>query len=537
MLSGCRRSLLAAAAQALWFITNKHDERLKGKAMTTHRKIWDRIRRYAPEKAGTIAIMFAIMAPILFGVAGMSLDYAQAYLVKQRLGQALDAAALAAAASSTDESVITQRVLDFFEANYPDEKLGVTFEPSVQIIGDEVIVTGQAYYDTMFLSVIGIDTIDVSAETTVLREVQGLEVVMVLDNTGSMAWNNNMDALKAGTENFINILFDHTSDPNNIKIGMVPYSNSVRVGKYGLGETPDGDTYGDGTPFVTLPSDVSYTTNHSSSTGWYGCVIEHKEDGYEATATHVPNTYGQFWMDGANWDGHGWSPTTSVNDPYDYDVLDNYEGPWDIYMYGSLDKKNYYCRNSRCSDCGSDNYCDAEYCFCRNSRPNSGCPYAYIMPMTSDQTALIDHIDEMVPDGNTLGNIGMAWGARLISPDFPFEEGVAWDNQYWKKAIVMMTDGDNTLNSTYSSYWFTNKNDMTVTKFNQRFVETCQALKDNGVTIYTVTFTSGINDNTKDYYRDCASSESQYFDAPTQSELIEVFETIARELSNLHIKN
>lgn len=510
--------------------------------MSTENRIWSVFRAYCRGKAGTIAVMFAIMAPILFGVAGMSLDYSQAYLVRQRLAQALDAAALAAAASSTDPTEITQRVRDFFDANYPEEKLGVTFTPSVQVVGDEVIVTGSAYYETMFLRVIGIDTIDVTAETTVLREVQGLEVVMVLDNTGSMAWSDNITALKTGTENFINILFDHTSDPNNIKIGMVPYSNSVRIGKYGLGQTPDGDTYGDGETFVTLPDGVSYTTNHDSSTGWYGCVVEHVADGYETTATHVDDTYGQFWMDGANWDGHGWSPTTSMNDPYDYDVLDNYEGPWDIYMFGKMTTYNNYCSGSgysytRCSDCtGSYNKCNSSYCYCRNSKPNQGCPYAYVMPLTSDQQALLDHVPDMIPEGNTLGNIGMAWGARLLSPEFPFEEGVDWDNHYWKKAIVMMTDGDNTLNGTYSSYWFTNRNDMTVTKFNERFAETCEALKDNGVTIYTVTFTSGINESTKNYYRECASSPSQYYDAPTQSELIDVFETIARELSNLHIK-
>jgi hypothetical protein len=131
----------------------------------------------------------------------------------------------------------------------------------------------------------------------------------------------------------------------------------------------------------------------------------------------------------------------------------------------------------------------------------------------------------------------MAWGARVLSPEAPFEEANDWDNPYWKKAIIMMTDGDNTENGTYSSYWFTAKNNMSVTKFNNRFAETCEDLKDKGVTVYTVTFTSNINSATKDFYRNCASSEDHYFDAPSQSELIETFERIARELSNLHITN
>lgn len=497
--------------------------------------------RYWREKAGTIAVAFALMAPLLIGVAGMSLDYSQAYLVRSRLAQALDAAALAAAAYSSSEAEIQQRVQDFFDANYPEEKLGVTFDPVVQVVGDEVRVTGYATYHTMFLRVLGIKTIDVTASTTVVREIQGLEVALILDNTGSMSSNNNIGALKTGTENFINILFDGASKPENIKIGMVPFANSVNVGRYGLGQNPDGSTYADGEAFVTLPSGVSYTTNRSNSTGWYGCVVEHRESGYDSAATHEANTYGQIWRSGTNWSGHGWNLASNSNDPYDYDVLDEYEGPWDIYMFGKVVNYDQACTGgsygtSRCSNCGGDSYCNSTYCYCRNSNPHQGCPYATIKPLTSDRDALLAHVATMQPDGNTLGNIGMTWGYRLLSPEFPFEEAQPWDNFFWKKAVVMMTDGDNTENSTYSSYWFTAKNNMSVTKFNDRFEETCEALKDQGVQIYTITFTSGISESTKDYFRQCASTEDQYFDAPTQEELIDVFETIARELSNLHIK-
>ena len=498
-------------------------------------------KSYWDDTSGTLVVAFGIMAPILIGVVGMSLDYSQAYLVKQRLAQALDASALAAAAYSSSEAEIEQRVKDFFDANYPDDKIGFAFEPNVQVVGDEVRVTGDARYNTVFLRVLGINYIDVSAATIVLREVQGLEVVLVLDNTGSMASYNNIDALKTGAQNFINILFDSAQEPEFIRVGLVPYANTVNVGRYGLGEYPDGSTYGDGTAFVNLPSGVSYTTNKSSGTGWNGCVVEHVDDGFDSSATHEPNTYGQLWRSGSSWDGHGWDAAQWNNDPYDYDVLDDYEGPWEIYMYGKVVGYNSKCSGgsygaSRCSNCGGDGRCNSTYCYCRYKKPNNGCPKATVKPLSSDRDALLDHLDVMGTEGNTLGNIGMAWGYRLISPEFPFEEAHDWENFYWKKAIVMMTDGDNTLNGTYSSFWFTNKNNMNVTKFNDRFAETCEAIKEHGVTIYTVTFTSGINENTKDYYRECASSEDQYFDAPTQEELIDVFETIARELSNLHIK-
>ncbi|MGB4057753.1 MAG: TadE/TadG family type IV pilus assembly protein [Alphaproteobacteria bacterium] len=507
------------------------------------------IKKFIRDVSGTILIAFAIMAPVIIGSAGMALDYAYAYLVQQRLAQAIDAAALAAAASATDPVAIEQKVRDFFHANYPEEDLGVAFEPVVVINGDFIEVTGYAQYNTFFLSVIGITEIDVEAQTTVQREIQGLEVVMVLDNTGSMATNNNIGALKTGTQNFINTLFSHTDNPNTIKIGIVPYSNTVRVGRYGLGKNPDGTTYSDGDIFVTQPSGVSYTTNHASSSGWYGCVVEHKETDFNVAATHVSGSSGQLWRTGtgtgcnsaANCKGHGWNPASTTNDPYDYDVLDNYTGDWDIYMFGKIISNGQTCSGSdyssaRCSSCGGGGgSCNATYCFCRSGTPNQGCPYAYILPLTSDQATLLDRVDDMIPEGNTLGNIGMAWGARVLSPETPFIEGAAWEDIYWKKAVVMMTDGDNTENGTYSAYWATAKNNMSVTKFNDRFAETCEALKEKGVTIYTVTFTSGINEDTKNYYRNCATDATHYFDAPSQEELIEVFETISRELSNLHI--
>jgi Flp pilus assembly protein TadG len=524
---------------------------------------------YLRHTTGAIALLFALMAPVVIGSVGMALDMAQAYLVQQRLSQALDAAALAAAASSGDEDVITQKVKDFFDVNYPEERLGLTFVPEVVVDGDEVTVTGHAQYNTWFLKLLGIETVDLFAKSIVQREVQGLEVALVLDNTGSMDSededNNpsttniteadNIYALKVAATNFINIMFSNTSNPNFVRIGMVPYSNTVNVGRYGLGQNPDGSAYGDA--FVTLPSGISYTTNRSSSSGWYGCVVEHKATNYNAAATHVSGSSGQLWRTGSgsgcnsatNCRGHGWAPNSTTNDPYDYDVLDTYEGPWDIYMFGKIISNNQQCTgtgysSSRCSNCtGSSSRCASTYCYCGYSTPNTGCPYASVVPISSDQEFLLEQVEPdddnlMRPDGNTLGNIGLAWGGRLISPEPPFEEGNPWDSDYWKKAVVLMTDGDNTENGTYSSYWFTSKSGMTEAKLDTRLAETCEALKEKGVLIYTVVFSDNgaVSLATQNLYQACATTEDQYLLATDQEALIDAFEQIARELSNLHIK-
>ena len=460
------------------------------------------IKRYIRETVGAIAILFAILIPILLGIAGMSLDYSQAYLVKQRLGQALDAAALAAVASSTDEAEITQRVLDFFDANYPEEKLGFTFDPSVQIVGEEVIVTGNAYYDTMFLAVLGIDKINVSAKTTVLREVQGIEVVLVMDNTGSMASYDNIGALRTAASNFVYIMYGidtaagaaadpsaldsmATRETEYIKIGLVPYAATVNVGPYGFGEDLDGNYYDE--PFMNNPHNLSYTTS-SYSYDWMGCVLAQD---------------------------------------YPLDTEDN-EGPWDMYRY--------------CLDENDDAYCNLTYNYYTHTygapvkqKPNYNCPRSIITPLTTSPTKLKNAINTMTANGYTHGNFGMVWGYRVLSQSFPFREGVEWDNQYWRKAIVMMTDGMNTVHQYYSAYGPTQDNDITTYKLNERFSEVCDNIKSDGALVYTVTFAGGVDSGTKDYYRDCATSPDYYYDAPSQEDLIDVFEKISRELSNLHI--
>ena len=60
-------------------------------------------------------------------------------------------------------------------------------------------------------------------------------------------------------------------------------------------------------------------------------------------------------------------------------------------------------------------------------------------------------------------------------------------------------------------------------------------MKDEGITIYTVTFQSGVNAATRQYYEDCASDVSKYFHAPSNDELVDVFQNIANQLSQLHI--
>lgn len=474
-------------------------------------KVRTRVLNYVRSTIATIAVSFAIMAPVLVGASGLAVDYAQAYLVQQRLASALDAAALAGAASSYDKTVIENKIKAFFEANYPPDKVGFAVDPTVSIDGDVVNVTGKAYYTTYLMRLLGINELAVEAETSVNREVRAIEVVLVLDNTGSMSTNNNIKKLKEAARNFVNIIFDAAGNDQLVKIGIVPYANAVRVGSYGLGKNPDGTKYGDGSKFVNLPSTMSSTTNHNhtNKNQWFGCVLEHNPDGFDSSSRE--------------------------NDPYPNDVLDNYEGPWEIYKYQQASKVNKASKADICYSGKCYKYSDYYY-------PANSCPYAQIVPLTSDRDKLLEAIgdpnysnDGMRAHGYTLGNIGLAWGGRLISPEKPFVEGSDWDNPYWNKVIIMMTDGQNTRESNYSAFWRRHNHKLGTTQFNNRMEETCDDLKEKEIRLYTITFTGGTNSTTREYYKRCATTEDKYHHTDDSDELVQVFEDIARELSMLHI--
>ena len=92
------------------------------------------------------------------------------------------------------------------------------------------------------------------------------------------------------------------------------------------------------------------------------------------------------------------------------------------------------------------------------------------------------------------------------------------------KVIIMMTDGNNTMHRNYSAYGRTSQHNIDPDDLDDRFAEVCENAKDDGIIIYTITFTSSIDDDTKDFYRNCATSETQYYDAPEQEDLINIFQ-------------
>ncbi len=444
------------------------------------------LTRYIKDRKGVAAVWFGMMVPLVVTSVGLSVDIGQTYLVRERLSHALDAAALAAAAMPTENvQEIEERVNEFLDMNYPSDKIGFQTRIHVDNDLDTLYVEAWAELNPTFMKVIGKDTIEVRAVAEVTKEVKALEVVLVMDVTGSMTTKKNgktrMKSLQEAANLFLDTMFKPGLDLNKLKIGLVPFSASVNVGRYGLGKTLNGNNYGP--DVINNPNGIQWTTPDDNTTSgkkkWKGCVLE---------------------------------TTTDHKDEMDH------SGKWNMYRY---------CRNS------SDTVkCDAT---ADNADANIGCTKSVVTPLTSSKTDLKASIDDLVAEGSTYINVGLVWGWRMISRMAPFEEGSVPKDPDWQKAIILMTDGKNEPNGNYSAYGLSSSAGITAAKLNTRLSNICDDLRDEKILVYTITFDSGVDDDTKEMFEECATIPSMAHNAPSDTKLKEVYQKIARELANMHL--
>src|SRR5579872_2101740 len=193
-------------------------------------------------RKGSVLVWFAVMiVPLIIGV-GIAIDIARAYAVKVRLGTALDQAGLAVASTSNQNVDLNARLDQYFYGNFPDTGIGTaTSVTMAQNAADPnaLDLTATAEVPTIFLQIAGFRTLTVAATAQVTKEPTGLEVTLVLDNTGSMldSFNGvtNMAAMTADAGQLVNILFGANTSSMKLKMSLVPFVTAVNPGSLAPG--------------------------------------------------------------------------------------------------------------------------------------------------------------------------------------------------------------------------------------------------------------------------------------------------------------
>jgi Flp pilus assembly protein TadG len=460
------------------------------------------VGRLLADKRGVTAMILALAAVPVVIAAGMGVDVARAYAERVRLGHALDAAALAVGSTQGTPAQIQARLNQFFNGNYPATAAGkpVSVAMTTDAMGNVITLTAQAQLSTTLMNIIGKSTINVAASTQVTKQSTGLELAMVLDNTGSMISNNNIQAVRDASNQLTDILFGQNSSSSLLKISVVPYVTAVNVGSIA--------------PNIVGATNLVYSA--TDATKWKGCVTE------RAYPNDIQDT-----------------PVTTAK--------------WTPYYWPADAKDNVWTNSTIAYDHSSLSTCNAG-----SHGPNNACP-SPVLPLSSDKQTIKDTLNAMVAwcRSGTMSNVGLAWGWRTLSPTSPFPvAGAPYDSTTWKKAAILMTDGVNGMYSPAGSRGFTNdtyKSDITAygrldagtlgttnsatatNTLDSRMGEVCTNMKAAGITIYTITFTGSANQNTKSHFLNCASDANKYFDAPDQAALKTAFQAIANDLNKLRL--
>ncbi len=537
--------------------------------------------RFCGDQRGAMVAMIALAIMPVFVSLALAIDLGRGYLLKSKLSYAIDAAGLAGG-RAFDSDIREDDIAMFFAANFPDEYLGAQLTgsgPSVTIndTDNTITIEAEATMPTHFMGIAGVDTVTVAARTVVQREMRGMELALIMDNTGSMRGSGKMDAMKDAAAELVDILYGDRETVPNFWVSLVPYAATVNIGSQHTDWLVQ-QNYDSDAALLSADFDGSqrfgYHPNHFQPTSWKGCV----------EARSYPNDSNDELSSEEAWYPHLWRTTLNAFENPDYDThADPYDegapATWGEFLNGD---------NEWDPDGSQSSLREANNDQNNGTGPNLGCGPA-ITPLVAEKTTVQDAIDEMLPwhRGGTMANLGLAWGWRTISPkwrgawggDSPAELPLAYEAPSMQKVVILLTDGVNqwydwpgskwsvdgedhysglpgnnkypgSFDDDYKSEWpgadytaygrlsegrlGTTSNSGAKNEVNDRMIELCNAMKAEDILLYTITFR--LTDSaTRNLYEDCATSVDHYFDSPSNSDLQQVFVEIANELSNLRI--
>lgn len=149
------------------------------------------LHKFLGDQRGNILILTGLGFLFLVGIGGAGYDLGRQQLVRQKIQQASDAAALAAAGMDFGTSDATRQntAQAFFALNYPADYLGIARPtPSISIAGEIITVSANASVPTSFVVNFGVSSIAAngSSRTQFKRLQTVIDVILVMDNSGSM---------------------------------------------------------------------------------------------------------------------------------------------------------------------------------------------------------------------------------------------------------------------------------------------------------------------------------------------------------------
>lgn len=162
-----------------------------------------------------------------------------------------------------------------------------------------------------------------------------------------------------------------------------------------------------------------------------------------------------------------------------------------------------------------------------------------------------NYVDSMVPGGNTYHDIGLIWGARLLSPTglFAADNATTPEGGEIQRHLIFMTDGDTVTNNKnitpHGVPWWDRRqtnpanapsDTLLTNNVNARTQALCTAIRNMNITLWVISFGSGVSNAAQTRLQNCAST-GRFYNAANSAQLIDQFRQIADNISQLRLTN
>jgi len=603
--------------------------RLTFKPMPAARRF---VRRVRDGERGAVAILFAMCASATIGSMCMSLDAIDYAMTQGRMQMALDVATLSAGAdlshfngTPTGANLATWQAdaRAYYNANMPTNALGFTM-PDASFVatvtgtpaaGQKISLSASGSMPLFAPKVLSMHASGpgsgsgsgstpsspqasiVSATNTALRLPEStLELVMVLDNTGSMSSPANGvsgDTKMTGLKKAANTLIDSVLPSASKKsyIGLVPFASTVNV---------SGALSSSGS-WLSSSWPVYNATSSIKTASWSGCPVEPRTGGYLSPEAYSPGDTRKFGR-------YYYNVPTSGLSVYTYSSRSNYSSCSLSRNYSPTVASNVPVTLGS----GGANLCDYpssgqgtgighrydQYTSSGQTlTQNSGCLATPVTFLTQDETALTSAVNAMTPSGSTVIPIGLLWGWRMLEP--AWSQNVAGKGNGWvstdtslpkptdgtvsnlQRVMIVLTDGLNQIGAAGSipnTLYFNGLSGVGSNSLAANTVKRadgssmtnartdsaelhggdprdpssgnnagwpddantfqlaiCSAMKAKGITVYAITFGASASSSTAQVTMQSCASPGNYYHAPDNATLNSIFQQIAGRLGVLRL--
>ncbi|MBX9795662.1 TadE/TadG family type IV pilus assembly protein [Sphingomonas sp.] len=537
-------------------------------------------RLAADIRGNTLAIMAAAMVP-LAGLVGGGIDMSRMYMTKTRLQHACDAGALAGRRAmgggtwSQNNNYAGTIANQFFDGNFPNGSYGTTgLTRSFSERTGTVSGTASATVPMTLMRVLGQTTQTITVVCGSQMRLPNTDVMFVLDTTGSMGQTpsgdsqTKMASLKVAVKCFYEILARQNTNANcavttpggglgsqvQVRFGFVPYATNVNVGRLlQNGWMADSWNYqtrvanrsnGNFVNWTYRQAPINVSGLKAGGSNWNNSITAPTgSTGTNATIT---------------WDGcieerqtvrtTDFDPLPAGAKDLDIDTLPNAADAttqWGPVLPGLIYTRWSGCCYTTANVTTTSNLANYSYYACPEPARK-----LQSWPVVSDFEA---YVDSLQPEGNTYHDIGLLWGARLMSATglFASENALTPSGGEIERHMLFMTDGDPCTDPfNYTAYgvnWYdrrqtdanseptggcTSTGTMTE-QVNLRTEALCTAIKNKNITLWVITFGS-LDSTTVTRMTNCASP-GRYYNASNAATLQTAFASIASQISQLRV--